>query len=562
LRGSRTAQVQTWGLIVERSYPRSVRHRISSVPRDRGNSCILCQAGQLSGLQGIAPGRDLEVNPTFTASRTDQRVGLPAGEMRSGAEQGELGLNARWGITPNLSLNATLNPDFSQVEADVVELTVNQRFAVFYPEKRPFFLEGADIFQTFGQLVFTRTVIDPIGGFKLTGKEGGHAFGTFLTQDRVNALVFPANQRSRSTLLNEEVTTGVLRYRRDVGQASTVGMLYTGRGGEGYQNHVAGVDALLRLSRSNTFRAQLLRSLTEYPDLVAAAQEQPEGLFGGNVLLAQLSHNSRRWNALAQYQEIESGFRADAGFVPRVDVRVLRGNAQRVVWGKPGDWYNRLAFTAFAERLTMQDGTLTDQGGWLSANYQGARQTQANLGVGYNRRLYNGRLFDLLETQGFVEMRPSGRSFLRLSGRFGEEIDFANTRKAEIFQLSPGIDLRLGRHLNLDFGHTLQRLSTPEGAEIFEANLTQARLVYNFSTRAFVRGTLQYQDIQRNPELYLAAVKPEQQRVSSQLLFSYKVNPQTVMLVGYSDNLLGEREFDLVRENRTFFLKLGYAWRL
>jgi hypothetical protein len=562
LRFPRSTEVQTWGIILERSYPRSARHRISSVPRDRSNSCLLCQSGRLSGFQGIAPGRDLELSPTLTASRTDRRPGLPSGDLVPGEGRAEPGLNARWGITSNISLNATLNPDFSQVEADVAQLTVNERFAVTFPEKRPFFLEGADLFQTFTATAVTRTIIDPRAGFKVTAKEGGHAVGAFVAQDRVNRLLFPANQRSRDVLLNEEVTTGVVRYRRDLGQASTVGVLYTGRSAEGYQNHVGSVDALLRLSSTNIFRAQLQHSLTEYPDTVVRAFQQPEGTFGGTTFIGQLSHNSRNWIASAQFEELGKDFRADAGHMPRMDVRVLRGNAQRVVWGRPGGWYNRLALNAVAQRLTMRDGTLTDRGLVLMANYQGPRQSELTWGVAHNRRLYNGRLFDLPDTRWAASVRPSGSVALRASGRHGAEIDIWNTRRADLLQLAPGIDLRLGRHLNADLSHTLQRLSTPQGEEIFQANLTQARLVYNFNARAFLRGTLQYQDLRRDPALYTQPVKPEEQNVSTQLLFSYKVNPQTVLFVGYADAHRGEREFDLVQENRTFFLKLGYAWRL
>jgi hypothetical protein len=562
LRFPRSAAAQTWGIILERSYPRSARHRISSVPRDRSNACMLCQAGRLSGFQGIAPGQDLELSPTLTASRIDRRNGLPGGDLVSGDGRAEPGLNARWGISPNVSLNATVNPDFSQVEADAAQLTVNERFAVSFPEKRPFFLEGADLFQTLTPTVVTRTIIDPRGGFKITAKEGRNALGAFVTRDRTNRLLFPANQRSREVLLDEEVTTAVARYRRDVGQSSTVGLLYTGRNGEGYQNHVGGVDALLRLSQTNTFRAQLQHSLTEYPDTVVRAFQQPEGTFGGAAFIGQFSHNSRNWNASAQFQELGGGFRADAGLMPRMDVRMLRGNAQRVVWGRPGGWYNRLALNAIAERLTMRDGTLTDRGLVLNANYQGARQSELTWLVAHNRRLYNGQLFDLLDTRWVASIRPSGSVALRASGRHGAEIDIWNTRRADILQLAPGIDLRLGRHLNAELNHTLQRLSTPQGEQIFEANLTQARLVYNFNARTYVRGTLQYQDLRRDPALYARPVKPEEQNVSTQLLFSYMVNPQTVLFLGYADAHRGEREFDLVQENRTFFLKLGYAWRL
>jgi hypothetical protein len=133
---------QTWGISAERSWPRNVRHRMTSHRRDRDVACLLCQFNKLTGIEGITPGRNVEFDPTLTANRTDVRNDFPAGPMEGGKIKAEPGITARWGVTPNLILNATANPDFSQVEADVAQLDVNTRFALFYPEKRPFFLEG------------------------------------------------------------------------------------------------------------------------------------------------------------------------------------------------------------------------------------------------------------------------------------------------------------------------------------------------------------------------------------------------------------------------------------
>jgi len=196
LRFPKTKEKQIWGFSAERSWPRSVRHRMTSHVRNRNISCILCQFNKISGLEKISPGRNLEFDPTLTANRTDTMPpqNFPGGALESGKAKAEPGITAKWGITPNLILNATANPDFSQVEADVAQLDVNTRFALYYPEKRLFFLEGGDFFLTPIQAVFTRTVADPLWGTKLTGKIGRSALGFFATQDRINNLIFPSNQ--------------------------------------------------------------------------------------------------------------------------------------------------------------------------------------------------------------------------------------------------------------------------------------------------------------------------------------------------------------------------------
>ena len=247
LRFPKGGLVQTWGFEADRSYPRNVRHRISTHVRDRNLNCLLCQLNKVTGFEGISPGSNLQFTPTVTVNRTDERPDFPAGPMNNGPFKADPGLTARWGVTPNIILNATANPDFSQVEADAAQLDVNTRFALFYPEKRPFFLEGADFFATPYQAVFTRTVADPVWGGKITGKAGRSAFGFFTAQDRINNLIFPSNQGSDSASLESNVYSAAFRYRYDVGSGSTLGALYAGRVGEDYYNHTAGLDGFLRL---------------------------------------------------------------------------------------------------------------------------------------------------------------------------------------------------------------------------------------------------------------------------------------------------------------------------
>ena len=158
LRFPSLAGKQTWGFDLLRFYPRDHRYRLSNNPLDRNRGCYLCQMSKLSGLEGSRPGRDIEVVPTLTASKADTTEDPAIEPIQSGDVDMEAGVSIRWGITPDMTANLALNPDFSQVEADVAQLSVNERFALFFPEKRPFFLEGADYFSTPLDAVFTRTV--------------------------------------------------------------------------------------------------------------------------------------------------------------------------------------------------------------------------------------------------------------------------------------------------------------------------------------------------------------------------------------------------------------------
>ncbi len=561
-----TAEAQTWGFIADRSYPRRIRHRTRTIWTDRDNSCLLCQADKLVGFQGVQPGRNVELTPTFTVTRTDERAGALGGPLETGTVEVDPGLFFKWGITPNASLSGTVNPDFSQVEADVAQLAVNRRFALFFPEKRPFFLEGVDLFGLASggginlPLVFTRTMVDPIAGGKFLGKLERNSVGAFFTQDEVNRLIFPGSEFSRDTLIEEGMTGAVARYRRDIGESSTLGALYTGREASDYHNRVFTADGALRLSRSNVLSFVASHSRTRYSNGLADRFGQPRGQFTGEALYARIQHTSRNVFAALEYRDLDPEFRADAGFVPRVDVRGFHGGGFYTFWGASDRWFSSLRFGFVGTRLESYDGELVDQEARFSVNYEGPLQSRLLAQASFDKQRFADRTFDLRRARALFSLRPSGDVSLALFGEIGDEIDFANVREANQVQLSSEVDLRIGPRLQLDVSHTVERLGLA-GERIFLANLLQSRILFHFAARAFVRAIVQYRDLDRNPELYGFPVEETQRQLFVQFLFSYKVNPRTVVLAGYSDDSLGMTDVSLTTVSRSFFLKLGYAWR-
>ncbi len=578
IRFPRTAGSQTWGFDVGRSYPRNVRHRIAAARRDRSNSCVLCQVVKVTGFEALEPGRNLEVTPTVTANRSDVAAsgsGQP-GPLQSGDEEVEAGVTARWGVTPNVTLSAAFNPDFSQVEADVAQLSVNERFALFFPEKRPFFLEGIDFFATPLDAVFTRTVIDPKWGGKVTGKEGKNAFGVFLAEDDVESqfLTIPGNQGSFNVELEDIVTTGVVRYRRDVGSGSNVGLLYTAREGDGeYYNRVAGIDGFARFSPSDTMRVQFLRSDTLYPGQVLAqlpADQRFTDAFQGDALYASYFHDDRDWSWQLSYNDREPEFRADAGFIPRVDFREGRLNLQRHFWGEPGqDWYTQINLGFSGGRTEDHSGQLTDEGLDLYVNLSGPLQSLVEISIENNTNFvdrFEPRLYeDMNRYEIYSQIQPNRVGQYSLYVDYGETVDFTNNQPADDLLLLPSAELKIGRHVNAKIDHTFQRLDV-DGGELFEANLTQLRLIYNFNVRSFVRGIFQYLDLQQDPALYRDVlrpfIEPETQTFFTQLLFAYKLNSQTVLFLGYTDDRAGAVDYSLTERERAFFFKVGYAFAL
>jgi len=553
---------QTWGFDVGRSYPRSVRHRIASSPRQRGATCVLCQADKVSGFANIRPGRNLEITPTLTARRTDSISSFPDGRLESGDPDYEPGVTARWGVTPGISVSGTINPDFSQVEADAAQLEANERFALFFEEKRPFFLEGVDLFSTPIQAVFTRTVVDPSWGLKVAGKRGPHAFGVFATDDDVNTVIVPTNQGSAVASLPGNVTGSVARYRHDVGRASTVGVLYAGREGDGYHNRVYGLDAFVRFDSASSLRVQALQSDTRYPETLDAALRATLAEPTGEAYLVDFDHSTRNWFWSASYEDRSPSFRADSGYVPRVDLRQGIFNLQRILWGEADDWYTRIDAGVFVRRIEDHSGTLTDQTVNLYVDANGPFQSFAEIALQQDEKLVRGRRYtDLWTSQLFVQAQPSGAFRVELFTNVGETVDFQNNQPADLLEIAPSIELKLGRHVNLQANHTLRRLDV-DGGELFQADLSELRAIYNINVRTFVRAIVQYLDLTQDPTLFASPVEPSVEDLFAQLLFSYKVNPQTVVFVGYTDARTGREGVPLTRTGRTFFVKLGYAWTL
>jgi hypothetical protein len=552
---------QTWGVLLERSWPRSSRHRMQSAPRNFANACLLCETNKVTGFAGITPGSNVELYPTLTSRRTDARVPFPDGPLESGDVEVDPGLDVRWGITYNHSLNATAHPDFSQVEADVAQLDVNTRFALFFPERRPFFLEGADFFATPVQAVFTRTVADPTGGLKLSGKVGRAGIGVFAAHDRVTNLLFPANQSTTDTSLTLNSVTTAVRYRQDLGRASYVGLLYTGReSSEEYHNRVGGADAFFQLGESHAVRVQALGSTTEYPGEVAAAFAQPAGSFAGVALRGSYQYATRDWFGAVDLAELSPEFRADAGFEPRVDFREIDGALTRTIFGKPGQPFTQLQFGAVGTVDTDHDWQVTDIVGGLNAFWLGPAQTSVLLEGFQERRRLSGVDHDLTNGRVTIQSQPTGSARLGLVARFGQELDVANNRTGRTLAFTPSARLYLGRRLNLNVQHDFQRLSAA-GARVFTVHLLQTRLIYHLNLRTFVRAIVQYEHVDRNPAAYGFPVEPTSSSLFTQLLLSYKLNPQTVAFAGYSDSHLGNATTDLTRSGRTFFIKLGYALR-
>jgi hypothetical protein len=457
-----------------------------------------------------------------------------------------------------LTLGAAINPDFSQVEADAAQLDINTQFVLYYPEKRPFFLEGASIFDSPLNMVYTRTVADPDWGVKLTGKEGGHAIGFFSARDTVTNLIFPTSQGSYSTSLDMKNFSTVLRYRRDVGKSSNLGVTFTDREGDDYFNRVVGIDGDIRFTKSDRILFQYIGSQTRYPQQVVDQYGQPGEKFTGSALDFLYSHDTRNVSFYGGYQDISSGFRSDVGFIGQADLIMYRGGGGCTWYKNPGHWYTRLELNAGYVHKTDHDKNLLDKFFHANFTYRGIAHSGVTLETRIGKRAFAGQVFDENTFYFSISARPSGPFYFRLWGIFGDRIDFSNVQPGNRLLLNPIIQYNVGRRLYFGIDHLFERLNV-EGGRLYTANLSNIRMSYQFSRKIFLRVILQYANYTYTPELYSFPVDPKYKNLFSQVLFSYKINPRTVLFLGYSDDYYGSSEIPLTQNNRTFFMKIGYA---
>lgn len=553
---------QVWGIDAIRSYPRNVKHSISLFPNDRNNNCYMCKFEKLIGFEGAKPGKNLEFDPTLSTLSTQKRSPFSTGEFVD-KKKVEPGITARWGFTPNLTLSAAINPDFSQVEADVAQLDINTQFALYYAEKRPFFMEGADIFNMPLKAVYTRSLAEPDWGVKLTGKEGGHSIGFYSAQDHITNLLFPGSQFSNSTSLNMKTIGSVLRYRLDVGKASTVGLLVTDRegehqDGENYFNRLAGFDAFWRFNTRKYIKLQFLTSRTRYPGAVINDYGQPGEPFSGSALDFMFRHESRNFGYYATYRQVSPGFRADLGFIPQVGYRKAVATMIFASWKNPGHWYTFInATTSFEYEVDFND-KLIYKTFKITSYYEGPSQTSSAMLVRFGKQSFMGKIFSVNLGELYITIQPSGSLSLSLDAIYGDQIDFDNIRPATQLFLEPALKFKVGRHLYIGLDHIFERLNVNLG-RLYTANVSNLRLVYQFNARTFLRAILQYVDYNYNVANYLIPIDPRFKHLFTQVLFSYKINPQTVLFLGYSNNYYGDQILRLTRANHTFFLKIGYA---
>ena len=554
-------QDQRWGISLFRNWPRDKRHQLTSHKSPRDSNCFPCTWAKYEGMAGVEQGRNLEIVPTLTVGKTQSRDAAGTA-WRSDETSFEPGLDVSWAPSPAMTLNATLNPDFSQVETDQLQLGFNDSFALFFPEKRPFFLEGADYFNSQFDVLYTRQIADPDFGLRTTGRTGSGAYGAIVARDATTLVLVPGVLGSDFLQLDQKADVAVGRYRYDLSKHTSVGVIGTFREGDDYANNVAGMDARWQ-DGAHTATAQILRSESEYPAEIVdayAGELGGDATPSGTAWRAEYVFSNRNWNFDTWHIDIDPGFRADLGFMGQVgyDKSLVGGG---YTWYRDDRPINRIDWYADFDITHRFDGQLLEREFESSLKFRGPMQSTFTVHGMTRKRYWEGTLFDEHYADVNGEFRPTGNVLLGAYANVGTMIDLlaSETGRRELVELWGNASIGRGLSLNWDILHQRMRR---HGGTAFEATVLNAGGSWQFDPRQRLRLTVQGSEVLRDPSLYADAVNETARDWATQLVYSYKVNPRTAVYAGASYGaFMDDDNPDLFGNTRNVFVKITYGWQ-
>jgi hypothetical protein len=557
--------VQEWRILVWRNYPREYRYFLQSRPIPRGSDCLVCHAQPLSGLSGL-PGSGGLVLAPYASGQEVARAGSPGEPHGDPERSGDVGLDVKWQPSAGQALDATLNPDFSQVESDVAQIAVNNRFALFYPEKRPFFMEGVELFDTPVQAVYTRTITSPRWGGRATGRLGAMSYALLAADDRGGgSVILPGPAESGLAPQDFGAFVGIARVRYERGM-SYAGALFSGREVDGgAYNRVAGPDLLWRPGQSDRVSAQLLWSETLTPDRPDLAEEWDGRKLSGHGFDLSWNHQQRRPFWMLQYHDFGDGFRADTGFVPRVGYREGRATLGWSVYpeGLIAQAQPHVVFSYSEDRGGAILQRLVEPG----VMAVGRRNLQAFAGLKLLTERTGDALLSTTSLEFGAQVDPS-RTVTRLGiqGTVGEAVDLFNVQVGHGVDLTATATVRPHPRLTLDLVAARRWLDVPrpeEGGDgrLFTADVLRVKALAHFSSRAYLRLIGQWVETRSDPALFPTPVDPRDGGLQGSALFTYQLNWQTALYAGYGDERALDERDDLRRTSRQLFAKISYAFQ-
>jgi hypothetical protein len=560
--------VQTWRATFWRNRPRESRQRSTWATIDRDNPCFPCQFGTITNIKNVKAGSSLELLPSLVGFQSGALNDLndPNSGFKNEDPDGEASLGIHYAFSPSIGAELTFNPDFSQVESDADQIDVNTTFALFYPERRPFFQEGSDLYNTWFDAVYTRSINNPSAATKVTGRLNRTSIGFISAIDENTPIILPFEENSEVLSTNTRSISNILRVKRTFGKDSYIGGMVTDRRLENDgSGTIFSADGILRFHKNYHIEWQTLFSHNEEPRDTSLTSDIDEvrfnkdkhsakfdgESFSGNALYASLERNSKFWDFDIDYWQASPTFRADNGFVTQNNYR------KTVFWTGFGYFPNTKIFDEIYSNISFgkiwnYDGIHKDI--WIQPELYFGFKGQTSVSIAYvasaerfHNKLFSGiRRWEFYTESNFYEYvrggfyTSYGTSIARgedppVLGKNGLYLEIWSTIKPLAqFIISPSV--------------LYSQLEHPDTEDVlFSGYIFRNRINYQFTRELFLRLIIQYNNFDD-----VVSIEP---------LLTYKLNPFSIFYIG---STMGYQEFgnDFSRTSRQFFLKFQYLFRI
>ena len=559
---------QTWRVDFWRNQPRDVRYQASWAAYDRDEQCWPCQWGTITGIENVDPAGGLELIPAFTANQTGER--LDDGNFENGDVMGEPSLTAKYNITSDLSAEAAFNPDFSQVESDAVQIDVNTTFALFYPEKRPFFQEGSDLWSTYFTPIYTRQINDPSVAGKVLGRSGKTNYGVLAAYDMHSTILLPFEERSFVTV-NGESSNVFGRVRTDFGEGTHLGLVATDRRYQGGGNgSLVGMDGRLRLNRNYQLEAQYLHGFTTEPNNTTLTEDINDATFDGGrytsafdgetfdggAIYASLERNGRSWGFDLDYWDVAPTFRAENGFEVRNSFREGIAMTTYLFRFEESTWMEWLQPGVSASRQWNYEGLRKDTvlQAWLEGRFRKAQTSFHGAYIADEQRYQDVDYTGLYRWHMCLQSRPSDLLAFGGSANYGRRIYYSGQAYGMQEDYSFWFDLKPVDRLLLETSFSWSRSEDEDtGETFFDSYVMRSKLGLQITRELSARIIVQYNGFYSTWE--------------GDPLLQYQINPFSIFYVGSTRDYAkiavdpaSQQEWRLT--HRQYFLKLQYLFRI
>ncbi len=541
-----------WRINFWRDQQREVRRQMAWAATNRDEPCWMCQWGTITGIRGIRPPRNLEL----IASAIGTQAAHARGDEASGEykldyadPQGEAALNLRYALSSTSTTELAVNPDFSQIESDAGQIDINEPFTIFYEEKRPFFLEGLELYRTDLQVVYSRSISDPAVAGKLLGSRGRTSFAWTVAQDENSPVILPLEERSFFRTAGDS-WVNLARVQQAFGEDSHVGWILTDRrfdgGGSGT---VTGADGAVRFLRNFEFSTQAVINRVHEPDDSTITFGLPPLTFDdgkhtlafdgeqltGHAIYASIEREGRVWNGDLEYDERHPSFRADNGFISRTDYRSI--NAWNGLTFQPNgktvvSWQPSLVLG----RMWDYSGRFQDEWAMLAMESEFKRQTRLEVEGLLSRERFREKIIPGIRRMTIgASTRPSELIGIEADLEFGRSIYRTFNPEIEPFlgrmiELEVTANLKLLSRLTLTTSYSYERMKDRAGERVmYDGWILRNRANLQINREASLRLVTEYDSFD--------------ERFAFEPLLTYRLNAFSVFYLGMSDQYLRMREY-------------------